>query len=341
MLRTDDIHKAGILIVDDRAENVVLLEQMLHEAGYVSIASTTDPRRVCELHSQYGYDLILLDLQMPVLDGFQVIEGLKKLDPDGYLPVLVITAQPGEKLRALRAGAKDFISKPFDLSEVLVRVHNMLEVRLLHRNENMLNSERLDNSQRMAQLGDWEYDFTGNRGVWSAEVHRILGTLPSDTPPTKASFLSRVHPDDLAYVRRQEKSGGEFARRRDFEHRVVRPNGQVRHVHQIVEVVVDNLGRQLRESGTLQDVTDRRRSEEALLQGEARFRQMLMLSPGAHLLHVDNVITFVNRAFCRLTGASEPAQWVGRSVLDVIDPEHHKFLGESRGGGGAPPPPGC
>ena len=78
------------------------------------------------------YDLILLDLQMPGMDGFQVMEGLKEIEPDGYLPVLVITAQPGHKLRALQAGAKDFVSKPFDLAEVLARVHNMLEVRLLH-----------------------------------------------------------------------------------------------------------------------------------------------------------------------------------------------------------------
>ena len=94
------------------------------------------PRRirseVCELHRKNRYDLILLDLQMPGMDGFQVMEGLKEIETDGYLPVLVITAQPGHKLRALQAGAKDFVSKPFDALEVLTRVHNMLEVRLLH-----------------------------------------------------------------------------------------------------------------------------------------------------------------------------------------------------------------
>ena len=70
---------------------------------------------------------------MPGMDGFQVMEGLKTNDADGYLPVLVITAQPGHKLRALQAGAKDFISKPFDLVEVKTRIHNMLEVRLLYK----------------------------------------------------------------------------------------------------------------------------------------------------------------------------------------------------------------
>ena len=131
MVNLSDILNAGILIVDDLDANVRLLERMLRSAGYASIASTMDPHEVCELHRNNRYDLILLDLQMPGMDGFQVMEGLKEIETDGYLPVLVITAQPGQKLRALQAGAKDFISKPFDLAEVLVRVHNMLEVRLL------------------------------------------------------------------------------------------------------------------------------------------------------------------------------------------------------------------
>ncbi len=133
MINSAAILSARILIVDDKEANVVLLDRMLRGAGYLSVTSTTEPMEVCGLHSTQHYDLILLDLQMPGLDGFQVMEGLKELEPDGYLPVLVITAQPGHKLRALQAGAKDFISKPFELAEVLARVHNLLEVRLLHK----------------------------------------------------------------------------------------------------------------------------------------------------------------------------------------------------------------
>jgi signal transduction histidine kinase len=112
---------------------------MLRGAGYDSITSTKDPGEVCALYLKNHYDLILLDLQMPGMDGFQVMEALKEIEPDGYLPVLVITAQPGHKLRALEFGAKDFISKPFELNEVLLRVHNMLEVRLLHKRLNKNN----------------------------------------------------------------------------------------------------------------------------------------------------------------------------------------------------------
>src|SRR3984957_13173895 len=131
MISSADIFKASILIVDDQDANVILLEETLKEAGYVSVASTKDPHEVCELHRKNRYSLIVLDLQMPGLDGFQVMDGLKAVETAGYLPVLVQTSQPDHKLRALKAGAKDFVSKPFDLAEVLVRVHNLLEVRLL------------------------------------------------------------------------------------------------------------------------------------------------------------------------------------------------------------------
>ena len=132
MVSLADILNARILVVDDQEANVRLLESMLRIAGYASIESTMDPKEVCELHRKNRYSLILLDLQMPGMDGFQVMEGLKEIEEDGYLPVLVITAQPAHKLRALQAGAKDFVSKPFDLAELRARVHNILEVRLLH-----------------------------------------------------------------------------------------------------------------------------------------------------------------------------------------------------------------
>ena len=125
-LTSSDIFDASILIVDDQEANVQLIEQLLGEAGYTRVTSTMRAQDVCSLHRKNHYDLILLDLQMPGMDGFQVMTGLKTDDADSYLPVIVLTAQPGHKLRALQAGAKDFISKPLDLVEVKTRIHNML-----------------------------------------------------------------------------------------------------------------------------------------------------------------------------------------------------------------------
>ena len=133
MIEPLDILNAHILIVDDQESNISLLTQMLNEAGYNNVSATMNPQEVCALHRKHQYDLILLDLQMPVMDGFQVMEGLKTNHADAYLPVIVLTAQPGHKLRALKAGAKDFISKPFDLVEIKTRIYNMLVVRFLYK----------------------------------------------------------------------------------------------------------------------------------------------------------------------------------------------------------------
>lgn len=137
MISSAEILHGKILIVDDLQANITLLDRMLRNAGYDDISSTTNPLEVCELHHQNCYDLILLDLKMPIMDGFQVMAGLKEIEKkfasNDYLPVLVITAQPNHELQALESGAKDFISKPFVMMEVLARARNMLEVRLLHK----------------------------------------------------------------------------------------------------------------------------------------------------------------------------------------------------------------
>ncbi|MES1260562.1 MAG: response regulator, partial [Acidobacteriota bacterium] len=118
MVTEADILSARILIVDDQETNVDLLRRMLRSAGYSDVSGITDPLQACELHRRNSYGLILLDLQMPGMNGFEVMEALTEIEADSYLPVLVITAQPDHKLRALRAGAKDFVSKPFDASEL-------------------------------------------------------------------------------------------------------------------------------------------------------------------------------------------------------------------------------
>ncbi len=138
MLTNADLLNARILIVDDQPAHVHLLKRLLDDAGYLNVASSMEPQQVCALHREHRYDLILLDLQMPVLDGFGVMEALQ-VDAGGntVLPVIALTAQPGHKLRALQAGARDFIDKPFDMVEVKLRIHHMLEVQLLY---NMLDA---------------------------------------------------------------------------------------------------------------------------------------------------------------------------------------------------------
>ena len=128
-----EIRNARILIVDDREANTGLLTQLLSNAGFTLIQSTTNPDEVCDLYRENNYDLVLLDLQMPTMDGFAVMECMKKNLNESYLPVMAVSAQPAHKVRALQCGAKDFITTPFDVPEMLIRVHNMLEIRLSHK----------------------------------------------------------------------------------------------------------------------------------------------------------------------------------------------------------------
>ncbi|MFY9259090.1 MAG: response regulator [Gallionella sp.] len=160
MIRNEEILNARILIVDDQQANVILLSELLRDVGYSCIESTMNPFAVCALHRKNHYDLILLDMQMPGMDGFEVMEELKQVEMDSYLPVLVITAQPDHKLRALVAGARDFVAKPFDLLEVQTRIRNMLEVRLLYQqleNYNKLLEQKVQ--ARTAELSASEARF--------------------------------------------------------------------------------------------------------------------------------------------------------------------------------------
>jgi CheY-like chemotaxis protein len=200
MIKESDILHASILIVDDQVTNVQLLEQVLSEAGYTNVSSTIDPVGVRKLHRENRYDLILLDLKMPQMDGFEVMAGLKTLSEDDYLSVIVLTAEPAHKLRALQAGARDFVSKPFDLLEVTTRIRNTLEVRLLYKKLDAYNQELVKTVQeRTAELREselrfrsftelasdwyWEQNDTGEFTTVSGPVFETLGI-------SATSFLS-------------------------------------------------------------------------------------------------------------------------------------------------------
>jgi PAS domain S-box-containing protein len=218
VISATDILGARILIVDDQNANVQLLEQLLAEAGYTNVTSTTNPVEVCGLHRKNPYDLILLDLQMPKMDGFQVMEALRTNDTNGYLPVIVLTAQPGHKLRALQSGARDFISKPFDLAEVKTRIYNMLEVRVLYKkleNYNLLLEEAV--KDRTAELREsearyrsltelasdwyWEQDESGHFTKVSGPVLEMLGirvdTLSNETEDHQSTGWNEKEQSEL------------------------------------------------------------------------------------------------------------------------------------------------
>ena len=133
MIDATDILSARILVVDDDPDAAQLLAQTLALQGYSSVTLTCDPRVVPELHRRHGFDLILLDVKMPGMDGFAVMEGLKEYEREGYLPVVALTGENGHRMHALQLGARDFLRKPVDPDELLLRVRNQVEVRLLYK----------------------------------------------------------------------------------------------------------------------------------------------------------------------------------------------------------------
>lgn len=201
---------ANILIVDDQKPNVRLLQKILGNAGYKNVIATTDPTQVESLYKEHDFDLVLLDIRMPKMDGFQVMAMLNELEHESYVPVLVLTAQNDDatKLRALEAGAKDFLVKPFDQIEVMLRISNMLEVRLLHkqaRNQNKildqkvrdrtreLNETRLEVIRRLGRAAEYRDNETGFHIIRMSKFTQLIA-LKAGMDEGQAELLLNASP---------------------------------------------------------------------------------------------------------------------------------------------------
>jgi PAS domain S-box-containing protein len=312
MLETSEVLNASILIVDDQEVNVMLLKQMLRNAGYLRVTSTMDPRTVCPLHLEHRYDLILLDLQMPEMDGFQVMEGLKEIETAGYLPVLVITAQPGHKLRALQAGAKDFVSKPFDLIEVQTRIHNMLEVRLLY--------QKLDNynkvleqtvQERTAELREsearfksftqlssdwyWEQDPKGNFTNMSGPVFEMLGLEVDDLLGISSKVNGSWNAAEHALLNQNIASRRPFL---DFVYSRSNADGTTQYLQVSGEPMFDLASRFTGYRGIGMDVTERMRPGRQ----EVNFRSAIDM--------MDQGVCLVERSSMRIIDANAAASGI-------------------------------
>lgn len=187
------ILNAKILIVDDNASNVMLLSKLLENRGYTNVHGVTDPREVEALYAQERHDLILLDIRMPYLDGYQILEKLREMcEGDDYPPVMILTAQTDQETRykALEAGAQDFLNKPFDQIEAMTRIRNLIEIRLLHkqvREQNAildrkvkertkeLEETRLEVVRRLGAAAEYKDNETGMHVIRMSKTCQLLG----------------------------------------------------------------------------------------------------------------------------------------------------------------------
>ncbi len=192
MISDQQILNSKILIIDDQKLDSIVLEKILKSANYKNIRCITDSRQAKVVYSEYQPDLLLLDLRMPNIDGFEIMNQLKEVDADGYLPILVISSETSHevRLRALQSGAKDFLNKPYESVEVLARSRNLIEVRMLHnqardytkileaqvkeRTEE-LHDTRLDIIHRLAQAAEYRDNETGLHIVRMGQYSACLG----------------------------------------------------------------------------------------------------------------------------------------------------------------------
>jgi diguanylate cyclase (GGDEF)-like protein/PAS domain S-box-containing protein len=269
-----------ILIVDDQPANIQLLEMMLTQVGYHCVTSTTDPTAVCTLHQNNEYDLILLDLHMPAMDGLEVLAELNKIETSSYLSVLVITAQPDQKLQALRAGAKDFVGKPFDRSEVLTRIHNLLEVRLLH-NESRAYGKKLEDDvqERTVELRRSEEMFRQlavniPEALWIRDVEaktvqyvnpaweKLCG-LRVAAGDSVDKVYQAIHPADLKWVTHERRKAPNA--HVSSEYRLMQPDQTVRWVNARTFPIANPAGTMPWIVEIIEDVTQRREAQQQLL----------------------------------------------------------------------------
>lgn len=211
MLQDEEITEARILLVDDEPHNLSLLEAILSAAGFTHVHGTTDSRQVLPLFLEYRPDLLVLDLNMPHLDGFAVMRQLAPRIPAGvYFPILVVTAEMTQEAKheALQAGAKDFLTKPFDTMEVLLRIRNLLTTRHLlcqlqsfnqgleervHRRTVELEKAQLEILERLALAAEYRDDETGEH-TW--RVGRLSALLAEQLgwPPAQVDLLQKAAP---------------------------------------------------------------------------------------------------------------------------------------------------
>ena len=209
MLEEKTIKEAKILIVDDQPANVTLIEKMLDIDGYINVIATTDPTQVEAMYLEQNSDLILLDLNMPVMDGYQVLAKIREVDPD-YPPIIVLTAQSDResRIKALDLGARDFLAKPFDRVELMTRIRNMLEVRIMTKamkNQNIildgmvkdrtkeLNNSRLEVIRRLGRAAEYRDDMTGFHIIRMSRYSQLLA-LAAGMQDTEAETLLNASP---------------------------------------------------------------------------------------------------------------------------------------------------
>ena len=291
-----------VLIVDDDVASRKLMCKTLLREGFEVIEAENGAQALAVFDEQRP-DIVLLDVEMPVMDGFTACVKLRQRQNTDHLPVLMVTGLEdiSSVNRAYDAGATDFITKPINWPVLGHRIRYMLRssetmVDLAYTVRELHNSRAsLTNAQRIAQLGNWEIDTETLMMPWSEEVYRILGVEPESVTPSLAALLSMVHEEDREQVRHWFSLALKAGIAHGINHRIMGPNGNIRNVYQQVEAIVDLDGRITQLRGTLQDITERQKFEDKIR--ELAYFDSLTGLPNreSFMMHVDQSIKVAAR----------------------------------------------
>jgi len=299
--------KPLILVVDDDTAIRELVREALEHFQFAVMEARNGAEGV-KAFERYKPELVVMDVRMPEMDGFEACAAMRKIPGGTVTPILILTGlDDTDSIKsAYEAGATDFASKPINLFILGHRLRYMLRAKRTV--DDLRDSEaRLANAQRIARLGHWERELRSGRMRWSDETYRIFGADPKTFTPDLASYLERVHPQDRELVAR---ATGEAVRQEgpySFDARIVMPDGTVRFVHEQAEVRFDDDGTPLRLAGTTQDITERKQIEE----------QISFLAYYDGLTRLPNRVLFMERLNQALSTAGRQGRTLAMLFLDL------------------------
>ena len=253
-----------VLVVDDDMAVRLLAREALEPDGFQVVEAEDGASAVAAVATVHP-NIVLLDVMMPVMDGFTACTALRKIPAGEHIPILMMTGlEDVESIhQAYEAGATDFVVKPINWLILSHRVRYMLRASAAL--QGIKASEaRLANAQRIAQLGNWDWDLRQDHWQGSAECYRILGVSPEQFADTYQAFLACVHPEDRALVTATHAAALRAGEPCNLSYRILWSGETQRSVQERAEVTLDEMGQVTAMAGTLQDITERRQAEEKI-----------------------------------------------------------------------------
>jgi diguanylate cyclase (GGDEF)-like protein/PAS domain S-box-containing protein len=307
-----------ILIVDDDPTIRLMAHASLEQAGF-AVEEAENGVDALPAFMRMRPDIVLLDVMMPMMDGFEACEALRRTPEGLHNPILMMTGLDDiESInRAYRVGATDFITKPFNWVILGHRLHYIWRASQTF-NDLRMSEARLANAQRIARIGNWEWDIERNELHWSEEMFNIFGVHPHAFGSTFESFLCFVHSDERESVASSIRGSLDTGTKNSIDHRIVLPDGSQRIVHTEAEVFCDDTGKAISMMGTVQDITERKEAE----------RRILYLAHYDALTGLPNRTLFKDRLGQVLPQAKRHRKIVAAMLIDI---DRFKYINDTLG----------